>query len=128
MTKQGQCSPLGGGGPREVSLWKVCEGTRFSVFPFHIHACAARRLRLCPCVSNARTCGWRRRTRVRDQASDHKEMTESLCPPQSASLSPTPIYHMFTPLFLLSTHPPTLSRFHFPLRVSFDPARSLPPS
>lgn len=102
MTKQGQCSPLGGGGPREVSLWKVCEGTRFPVFPFHIRACAARRLRLCPCVSNARMCGWRRRTRVRDQASDHKEITGSLCPPQSASLSPPPhLSHVHTSVSLI---------------------------
>lgn len=97
--KAGTVQPSGGWRTEGVSLWMVCARVHvFLCFSF-VHACVTRRLCLCPCVSNAHTCGWQPRTcaqieplitaRSLDPSVHFKLLLSSL------------LYHMFTPPFLL---------------------------
>lgn len=74
----------------------VCMYTFLYVFSF-VHACATRRLCLCPCVANVHTCGWQPRTCARDQASDRDKITGSF---------PTTSNSYFPLLFVTCSHLP----------------------
>ena len=70
--------------------------TFFLCFSF-VHACAARRLCLCPCVANVHTCGWQPRTRAQDLACGREEISGSF---------PSTSNSYFPPLFITCSHLP----------------------
>lgn len=102
---------------REIKLEDSMWAHVFLCFSF-VYGRAARRLSLCLCVSNARTCEWQSATRARGQANAHNKINGFLA--HLSLLSPPPIYHKFTPVlsvtssifYLTSTSPsvPLLTR------------------